>query len=126
LRSLEIDGAALKYQSDGTTLRVPLPRPLPPNESATLTLDFVVRVPELIWTHCARLGAETFHAFLRDLYQRGACHLITTADFFKILIDTRISVNASCKERFFQFQRISATSFPARCAGGAPGESTRE
>ena len=47
LRSIEIDGAALKYQLGGTTLRVPLPRPLPPNESVTLTLDFVVRVPEL-------------------------------------------------------------------------------
>ena len=47
LRSIEIDGAALKYQLDGTTLRVPLPHPLPPGESVTLTLDFVVRVPEL-------------------------------------------------------------------------------
>ena len=48
LQSVEIDGASTKYQLDGTTLRVPLGRPLPPNESVTLTLDFVVRVPELI------------------------------------------------------------------------------
>ena len=48
LRSVEIDGVALKYQLDGTILRVPLPRPLPPDESITLDLDFVMRVPELI------------------------------------------------------------------------------
>jgi hypothetical protein len=48
LHSVEIDGVSLEYQLDGTTLRVLLPRPLPPHESVTLTLTFVVRVPELI------------------------------------------------------------------------------
>jgi len=48
LRSVKIDGGAVEHQLDGTILRVPLPRPLPPDESITLNLDFVVRVPELI------------------------------------------------------------------------------
>jgi hypothetical protein len=48
LRSIMIDDGALKYQFDGTILRVPLPRPLLPDESITLDLDFIVRVPELI------------------------------------------------------------------------------
>ncbi len=48
LRTAEIDGVSVKYQLDDTTLRVQLERPLPPDESVTLTLDFVVRVPELI------------------------------------------------------------------------------
>jgi len=48
LRSVKIDGESIKPQFDGTILRVPLPRPLPPDESITLDLDFVVRVPELI------------------------------------------------------------------------------
>ena len=48
LRSVEIDGGAVEHQLNGTILRVPLPRPLPPDESITLNLDFVVRVPELI------------------------------------------------------------------------------
>jgi hypothetical protein len=48
LRSITIEGAATDYQFDGTILRVPLPRLLSPDESITLDLDFVVRVPELI------------------------------------------------------------------------------
>jgi hypothetical protein len=48
LHSIKIDGVSLKYQLDGTILRVPLLRPLPPDESIMLDLDFVVRVPELI------------------------------------------------------------------------------
>ena len=49
-----------------------------------------------------RLGTSTFNAFLRDLYQRGAFHLITTDDFFEILSDhTRLSERV-LKGRFFQ------------------------
>jgi hypothetical protein len=48
LHSVEIDGVPLKHQLDGTTLRVPLGQPLSPDESVTLTLDFTVRVPELL------------------------------------------------------------------------------
>ncbi len=48
LHSIQIDGIVMRYQFDGTILRVPLPRPLPPDESVTLDLDFVARVPELI------------------------------------------------------------------------------
>ena len=48
LHSIKLDGVALKYKLDGTTLRVPLPHPLRPNETITLDLDFIVRVPELI------------------------------------------------------------------------------
>jgi hypothetical protein len=48
LHTVEIDGVSIKYQLDGTILRVPLPRSLPPDESVTLALDFTVRVPELI------------------------------------------------------------------------------
>jgi hypothetical protein len=49
-----------------------------------------------------RLGTSTFNAFLRDLYQRGAYHLITTDDFFTILSDhTRLSERV-LKGRFFK------------------------
>jgi hypothetical protein len=48
LHSITSDGVTLKYQLDNTILRLPLSRPLPPDESITLDLDFVVRVPELI------------------------------------------------------------------------------
>ena len=48
LHSVEIDGEAIQYQFNGTILHVPLPHPLLPDESITLDLDFVVRVPELI------------------------------------------------------------------------------
>ncbi len=48
LHTIKMDGVPLKYQLDNTILRVPLPRPLLPDESVTLDLDFVVRVPELI------------------------------------------------------------------------------
>ena len=50
----------------------------------------------------ARLGAETFNAFLRDLYQRSAFHLIATADFFKILSDHTHLSERVLKGRFFQ------------------------
>jgi aminopeptidase N len=50
----------------------------------------------------ARLGAKTFNAFLRDLYQRGQFQLITTDDFFEVLSQhTRLSEGA-LKGRFFQ------------------------
>src|SRR5512139_2295958 len=48
LHSVNIDGVPVQHQLNGTILRVRLPRPLPPHESVTLTLDFSVRVPELI------------------------------------------------------------------------------
>jgi hypothetical protein len=48
LRSIKLDGESIRPEFDGTILRVPLPRPLLPDESITLDLDFVVRVPELI------------------------------------------------------------------------------
>lgn len=48
LHAITVDGKAVAYQRNGTTLRVPLSRPLPPDETITLTLDFLVRVPELI------------------------------------------------------------------------------
>jgi hypothetical protein len=48
LQSIKIDDVSMKYQFDGTILRVPLLRPLLPDESITLDMDFIVRVPELI------------------------------------------------------------------------------
>jgi hypothetical protein len=48
LRSVKVDDVSVDYQRSGTILRVQLPRPLPADESVTLDLDFVVRVPELI------------------------------------------------------------------------------
>ncbi len=48
LHSIEVNGVLLEYQLDNTILRVSLPQPLRPDESVTLALDFVVRVPELI------------------------------------------------------------------------------
>ncbi len=49
-----------------------------------------------------RLGANTFNAFLRDLYQRDMFQVITTDDFFNILSEhTRLSQRV-LKGRFFQ------------------------
>jgi hypothetical protein len=47
--ALAVDGIPLpfEYQKGGTVVRVPLPKPLPPGESTTLTLDFTARVPHV-------------------------------------------------------------------------------
>jgi hypothetical protein len=49
-----------------------------------------------------RLGAETFNAFLRDLYQRSMFRLITTDDFFEVLGDHTRLAERVLKGRFFQ------------------------
>ncbi|HSD84229.1 MAG TPA: M1 family metallopeptidase [Anaerolineae bacterium] len=48
LHAIKIDGVSVDYRLSGTILHVSLPRPLPPDESIMLDLDFTVRVPELI------------------------------------------------------------------------------
>ncbi len=48
LHSVKVDDVSVDYRLSGTILRVQLPRPLPADESVTLDLDFVVRVPELL------------------------------------------------------------------------------
>jgi aminopeptidase N len=49
-----------------------------------------------------RLGAKTFNAFLRDLYQRSQFELITTEDFFEVLSQhTRLSQRV-LQGRFFE------------------------
>ena len=48
LQSVKVEDESAVYQLAGTILRVSLPRPLPPDESITLELEFVVSVPELL------------------------------------------------------------------------------
>ena len=49
LGGLAVDGVTrpFDYQRDGSVARVPLPRPLAPRESTTVTLDFTARVPHV-------------------------------------------------------------------------------
>lgn len=49
-----------------------------------------------------RLGASTFSAFLRDLYQRSEFHLITTEDFFTVLSKHTGLSDRVLKGRFFR------------------------
>src|SRR3974377_1047812 len=48
LHSVTIGDVAVEYELNDTILDVQLPHPLLPDESITLDLDFVVRVPELL------------------------------------------------------------------------------
>jgi len=47
--ALAVDGVTqpFEYQRDGTVARVRLPKPLPPGETTTVTLDFTARVPHV-------------------------------------------------------------------------------